>query len=117
MVQVFFVGSSPSEHLMHESQVPAFVEAQKRLHFDPGVNPANGRKTARIWQILVGRLEVQKYWWTSPSLETEDSRTAGVLCARYDDRSCAWVDQTYVDKIDAEEDAMEDAWERRNYGR
>lgn len=107
-------GGPPTSYLIHKDEVPAFVEASKRLHFDPGVNPATGGRTARIWQIIVAPLEFTgPYWWSTPDLgRNEDPAGARIIDGRSGKE--VFVDQEYVDRLNAEEDEMEDAWERRN---
>jgi hypothetical protein len=106
---------SPTSHLMHKDDVAMFVEASTRLHFDPGINPATGGKTSKIWQITVAELEFKEpYWWTMPCLGDGDRIGARIIDGGIGED--AWVDQEYVDRMNAEEDEMEEAWERRNYG-
>jgi len=80
-VQLFFVGTTPSEYIVHKDEVSAFVEAAKKLHFDPGVNPANGGKTARIYRIEVWEVLFHgPYWWSTPCLSgNKDSSGARIL--------------------------------------
>lgn len=119
-VEVYFVGSSPSSYLVHVDDVAKFVEATKRLHFDPGVNPhqtdKRAAKCAKIWKIEVQTLGFKgPYWWTMPSLGVGDDRNgARILDGEIVGAKEGFLDQAYVDRLDAEEDAMEDAWERRN---
>jgi hypothetical protein len=69
-VTLNYVGGSPASYLIHKSEVDAFVEASKRLHFYPGKNPHNGEEAAKVWQITVAKMEMRgPYWWTVPDLQ------------------------------------------------
>jgi hypothetical protein len=61
------------DHVVHKSEVDKFVEASKRLHVDPGVNPhrpPGEGKTARINRITVGSFQTTgPFWWTTPDLQ------------------------------------------------
>ena len=69
-VTLYFRKSTPSSYIVHKDEVAALVQASKRLHFEPGINPANGYKTAPIYQITVAELLFNgPYWWSTPSLK------------------------------------------------
>lgn len=69
-VTLHFVGGSPGKYLVPLSEVGRFVEASKRLHFRPGVNPHNGGETSKIWKITSAALELRgPFWWTVPDLQ------------------------------------------------
>jgi hypothetical protein len=120
-VEVWFVGSSPTSYLVHVDEVAKFVEATKCLHFDPGVNPHQTdkrvAKCAKIWKIEVQKLAFKgPYWWTMPRLGVgDDCDGARILDGEIVGAEEGFIDRAYVDRLNAEEDEMEDEWERRNY--
>lgn len=64
-------GPSPSttRELVPADEVPLLVEALRRLHHEPGVNPHSGRPTARLQRVRVGTAKLTDgYWWTGPTL-------------------------------------------------
>lgn len=121
-VEVHWVEGRPStSYLIHVDEIDKFVEATKRLHFKPGINPhqtdRKARKCAKIWRIDVQKLVFKEpYWWTTPDLGVSGKMVgARIIDGEIVGAEEAFIDQAYVDRINAEEDAMEDAWERRNY--
>lgn len=67
-------GYHDSVHMMHESQVPIFIEASIRLHHTHG-NPhgKNGEviKLNNLWEIRVTSVntDTTSYWWCVPDLQ------------------------------------------------
>lgn len=98
VVSLHWVGGSPTNYFVHKDEVAAFVEASRRLHFDPGVNPANGHKTSRIYQIDVEELLFDgPYWWTVPSLDgNDDPAGARILCGNALTREIAFEDPAHA---------------------
>lgn len=46
------------------------VNASLELHYDPGVNPHNGKSAAPVWKITVSQLRKDgPYWWSTPGLQ------------------------------------------------
>jgi hypothetical protein len=79
-------GKTPSttRELVPAADVPLLVEALVKLHHDPGVNPHNGNKTARLVRVRVGTPSLgDGYWWTGPTLE-DDGPRARVVTWRFD---------------------------------
>lgn len=67
-------------HVVKTDLIP-FVRAQYKLHCNPGKNPHSGAECTKVTQIFayeMGTASVEKYWWSSPSLEL-DSEGARVL--------------------------------------
>lgn len=119
-VEIHWVSGSPTSYLVHVDEIAKFVEATVRLHFNPGINPhqtdRKARKCARIWKIEVQKLVFKgPYWWSTPNLGINNvidgARTIDGEIVGAEE---AFVDHAYVDHINAEEEAMEDAWERRH---
>jgi hypothetical protein len=108
-VQLFFrahPNAHPTEHFMHESQVEACIKAALELHFWPGINPYNKKKTSELWRIEVGKLmEPSIYWHTTPGLRL-DIRVKGAAVSRWSDTR-AWSNPDLV-KEEAERDALDD---------
>lgn len=70
---LFQDNSTYHKEIVHRNEVDEFCEALLRLHYEPGVNPHNNGKTAKIIAINVLRCEPRgAFWWTSPSLDGED---------------------------------------------
>jgi hypothetical protein len=79
MVSLHFMSGSISKHVVHESQVDVMVEASLKLHHEPGVNPHNGKETAKLREIFLWKLQRSgPYWWTGPSLHAGDKKGAAV---------------------------------------
>lgn len=98
-VELAFHGTSPSSYLVLESEVERFVEACKRLHYKPGVNPHNGAQTAKLWKISVGPLEFNgPYWWTVPSLARNDDPDGARII------DCYGGKVVFIDPDDEDED-------------
>jgi hypothetical protein len=69
-VELMWEEGTPTSYLIHKDEVETFIDANLKLHYDPGINPATKEKTARVWQIRVGKLKRKgPYWWTSPALD------------------------------------------------
>jgi len=111
-VTLCFVGGGFSSYLVLASELDRFVEASKRLHFQPGRNPHNGVEAARIWQITVGEFELRgPFWWTVPDLQNNgDPRGARVIDVGIDHP--VWQDEAYIARSNAEEAEAEAAYYR-----
>jgi hypothetical protein len=108
-VTLNYVKSPPSTYLIPAAEVERFIEASKRLHWRPGVNPHNGNSTARIWQITVAELKFQgPYWWTTLGLQTNGDPAGAHIVDGYLEKS-AWIDEEYVARCEAEEAEAEAA--------
>jgi hypothetical protein len=69
-----------SKEVVPASDVQLLVEALTRLHHDPGVNPHNGKKAAKLVRITVATPALgDGYWWTGPTLQDQGpkARTLG----------------------------------------
>lgn len=90
IVAMDWVDGAPTEHMVLESQLDLFIEACKRLHFNPGINPANGVECARIWRLRVSELRAHgPYWWACPSL---DSGNEGAFTISAGVSKTVWMD-------------------------
>lgn len=68
------------EHLVIESDVDKLVDASIRLHHDPGVNPHNGKKAAKLETICVSRLRASgPFWWSTPGLKKNSDPNGAVI--------------------------------------
>ena len=74
IVTVYPIDSGrPSEFIVPVDDVSKFVEATKKLHMNPGVDPHNGNPTTPAHMITVAELRVcGPYWWTTPDLQNND---------------------------------------------
>lgn len=102
-VRMEFCGSQDGEYIMHKDHVAKFVEASVRLHHKPGINPANKVKTTPIWRITSAPLHASSYWWTTPSLEGNDSPD-GAFIVKGGPSEVLFIDREYVARIDCEEE-------------
>lgn len=85
-----FEGGKTSEHLVLEGDVDKFVDASIRLHHDPGVNPHNAKKAARVETICVSRLRASgPFWWSTPDLK-KNSDPSGAVIFRWQPDHCAF---------------------------
>lgn len=95
VVSLDFVQGTPSTHILLAEQVGIFVEASKRLHFNPGVNPATGVETSRIWRIRSSTLMAHgPYWWSTPNLG-DNGQPDGALIIRDGLGDTLWIDETH----------------------
>lgn len=79
-VRVSYENSQDNDYIVHKDEVEMLVEAIKRLHVDPGINPHNGRQTAKAVKIASAQLtHDDPVWWTCPSL---NKGTAGARLVR-----------------------------------
>ena len=105
VVSLCWDGDSPTTHLVHKDDVAAFVEASKRLHFDPGVNPGTGKKVKQIHQIDVEELLFDDpYWWTTPSLNGNDPGGACLLSGHAMTRVIAFQSPAHAAEMEALDD-------------
>lgn len=79
-VTLAYEDGSQSSYIMTEDDVDLFVEASKKLHYNPGINPHsrhneyNKDTTAEVVDIWVSHLdEGMAYWWSTPNLGVDDS--------------------------------------------
>lgn len=95
VVTMDYRNGAPTSNIILAEHLDTFVEACKRLHFKPGVNPANGNETARIWRIRVSHLMAHgPYWWSTPNLG-QNGQPGGALIISEGIFETVWVDETY----------------------
>lgn len=59
-----------SYEIVYVDHVDRLVQAIKELHYNPGVNPHNGKQTAQVVAIYVGEPQLDgPYWWATPGLQ------------------------------------------------
>jgi hypothetical protein len=69
-------------HLLHERDVATFIEAQEKLHVNPGVNPHNLNRTSPMTYLTVEKIDHTRdasYWWCNPKLTDTRDGTGAVL--------------------------------------
>jgi len=80
IVSLDWKNGGTTEHIVIAAQLDVFIEACKRLHFNPGVNPHNGAETAHIWRLRVAEMRAYgPYWWARPQLGVTPSDGAFTL--------------------------------------
>ena len=90
-----FRKGTPTQHIVLASQLDAIIEASKRLHFEPGVNPANGNQNSRIWRLRVAELNAYgPYWWSTPDLG-RNGDPDGALIFQAGVSKTVWIDESY----------------------
>lgn len=63
-------GNHPDTKIVPKVDVEKFIEATKKLHHSPGINPHSKLKTARATHIFVYGMEVSgPFWWSTPDLQ------------------------------------------------
>jgi hypothetical protein len=78
------------------------LQAQRRLHHNPGINPYTQTETARIYKITQMPLALQEaYWWTKPGLDRVPDE-AGAHIIKGGRPVTLWVDQNYIDRVCAD---------------
>lgn len=87
---------SRPQYILHKSQVNRFVDASKRLHHDPGVNPHNGAKIKKLVRIIVAEPECNgPYWWTTPNLYKNADFENGAVIFDFGRFSTVWEPQKH----------------------
>lgn len=72
-----------AEYVVHKDEVDKIVEAQKRLHYSPGINPHNGNKTAEALSIDVCEFTATgPFWWSTPDLQNNKDSAGAIVMAR-----------------------------------
>lgn len=95
VVTLDYVEGGAVSHIVLQEHVATLVEASKRLHFAPGVNPATGEATARIWRIRVAELRAGgPYWWSTPNLGN-NGQPDGALIINEGIFTTAWIDEDH----------------------
>jgi len=90
---------STSEHLVHKDDVDALVEASKKLHYDPGINPHCGRKTSQIYMISVATPYIAgPYWWSTPGLGKIKDESSGANLINWSGKT-VWMSPEYKEEL------------------
>ncbi len=102
-VTLHWVESVPTSFIVAESDVNTFVEATKRLHWNPGRNPHNNGECSKIWRLTVAKMEMRgPFWWTVPDLQRNgDPRGARIIDGGID--RVVWEDEEHIARVQAEE--------------
>lgn len=101
-----------TSYLIPTNEVEKFIEASKQLHFNPGRNPHNGRKTRRIWRITVAELDLHgPFWWTTPNLRENYDPVGAHTIDSYHECE-VFVDQVTRDQWRAEDERAEEEFQR-----
>lgn len=102
-VTLYWIKGAPTSFLVAESDVTTFIEATKRLHWQPGRNPHNNVECSKIWQLTVSRMEMRgPFWWTTPDLhKNDDARGARIIDGGSE--KVVWTDEEYTNRMRAEE--------------
>lgn len=97
------------KHIVPKSDLETFIEAHKRLHHDPGVNPTSREKTAALQEVIVAPFRLDgPYWWTNPDLKSKDAnKGAQMLEFDYLNSESVWRSPAYIEQR-RQEDADED---------
>lgn len=112
-VTLHFVEGAGSTFLVPLAEVGRFVEASKRLHFKPGINPHNGVNTSKIWKITSASLECRgPFWWTVPDLQNNGD-PAGARIIDGGVEKTEWIDSETVNRWHAEEAEAEASMYRK----
>lgn len=68
-----FVSGHSSEYFVPEQEAAKFIEASKRLHYAPGINPHNNQPTSKIWRIRKIEMAITgPHWWATPELNRNE---------------------------------------------
>lgn len=100
------VGGGASTYLVLASEIDRFVEATKKLHWLPGINPHvkdRDNSCAKIWRITVAEMAFRgPFWWTVPDLKNNnDPRGARIIDVVSE--KIVFNDDEYTARIRAEE--------------
>lgn len=75
--------SAPTQHIVHASELDVFVEACRKLHHTPGVNPHvkdRDPRCSKIWRVSVAELRAfGPYWWAQTDLGVSESPGAKTI--------------------------------------
>lgn len=92
-VELHFAGGNIATHMVPTSEVSAFVEASKRLHHSPGINPHSGGQTAKVWKITSRGMRIDgPFWWSTPDLGNNDD-PAGARILRWCGTEVLFIDE------------------------
>jgi len=81
-VTVAYEDGGHADYIVLADEVDRFIEATRRLHVDPGVNPHNGNPARRAVRISLSHLTMRgPFWWTSPELRSGAAAGAHVIDA------------------------------------
>jgi len=70
----------PSENIVAESQLAAFLSATLTLHFEPGYNPHSGGACSKALCITAEKLETSgPYWWSTPGVQDNGDPDGAVI--------------------------------------
>lgn len=96
-VDLHFAGGSTITHMVPTLDLSAFVEASKRLHHSPGINPHNGGETAKVWKITSRPMRIDgPYWWSTPDLG-DNGNPAGARILRWGATDVLFIDEDAPD--------------------
>lgn len=89
---------SVNRYIVHRDDVDQLIDASKRLHHDPGINPHNRVKTAEVIKISVGEPRFAgPYWWTTPDLKANGD-PSGASLINWSDR-VVWTSPAYKEEL------------------
>lgn len=102
-VKLYWIKSAPTDYMVLSSEVDTFVEATKRLHWKPGINPHNKHECSKIWRITVAPLDFRgPFWWTVPDLQN-DNDPLGSRIIDGGRETVVFDDEEYIARLRAEE--------------
>jgi len=89
-------GGANSTHIVPAFEVERLKEATVRLHHTPGVNPANGGETRKVWLITSEPMMFEgPYWWSTPDLGQNDDPAGARLLRGNFDREILFEDREF----------------------
>jgi hypothetical protein len=110
-VSLFFKGGDtyhePNHHIVHKDDVERLIEACKELHYEPGINPYNHRRTSQVYCINVGKPIVHgPFWWSTPGLGKKQPESTGVSTIDWSEEH-AWMSPEYAEELRRMEELLD----------
>ena len=106
-VHLYWEGEFESTmHLVPKAHLERFKEATLKLHHDPGVNPHDGGKTARLYQMTASPLQLAgPYWWTTPDLKSHGHPSGATIISTDRSSENLWLSDKAKEDLRAEAEA------------
>ncbi len=91
-----FEGDLRSEHIIREDELETFLKASIRLHYSPGMNPHNKKRTAVLTSIKIGSLvPTGPFWWSTTNLK-ENYNPRGAKIWTWEEEKEIWKDGKFL---------------------
>lgn len=95
-VVLIFENNSRSEYIIREDELETFLKASIKLHYSPGLNPHNKKRTAILTSIKIGSLvPTGPFWWSTANLK-ENNNPGGAKIWEWGKKKELWKDGNFL---------------------